>query len=519
MSISPLNRRLLAISAIAVFCTTVLVCVSVLVINKVKVNGPIYHKISLSNELLADILPPPEYVIESYLTVLEMQNEKDPARIQEKTEQCNQLEKDFLTRHAHWEKNLAGSELSSALLEKSYPPAMEFYRLMKGEYLPALEAGDAAKAEQALAGMKQKYQEHRQAIDHCVELANQENARYEAEARHTISASLTTFLLIATAALGALLLFNLSLGNNLTRLLKNIIGGLRGGASETNTAASEISRSSQNLAQNTTEQTSVMDEITSRLKEVNEIATGNAGNATNTNEAFHEMQNLTAEGNTAMREMLTAMAAINESSLKISKIIKSIEEIAFQTNLLALNAAVEAARAGESGKGFAVVAEEVRALANRSSLSAKDTNQLISENMEKTKAGAAIADKIAGVLSHISENTSKTANLIAQIAEGGTRQAQEIEHITGRFREMNSAIQNTASMAEESAAASEELYSQVGTLNEMVDHLAGLVSDLKPHAPAEKQASAPPASLGRPAPGFPEKRPSSRNSPSLAGVA
>ena len=106
----------------------------------------------------------------------------------------------------------------------------------------------------------------------------------------------------------------------------------------------------------------------------------NADNAQEANSPGRHRPRDRREGrNRSVGQLIEAMGSINESSQKVSNIIKVIDEIAFQTNLLALNAAVEAARAGEHGKGFAVVAEEVRNLAQRSATAAKETADLIEE--------------------------------------------------------------------------------------------------------------------------------------------
>ena len=125
-----------------------------------------------------------------------------------------------------------------------------------------------------------------------------------------------------------------------------------------------------------------------------------------------------------MEKMKKAIEKIKTSSDETSKIVKTIDEIAFQTNLLALNAAVEAARAGDAGKGFAVVAEEVRSLAQRSAEAAKTTAQMIEESVQNSVSGVKITEEVAAILGEITTGSEKVSSLVSEIASATTEQAQ-----------------------------------------------------------------------------------------------
>jgi len=200
-----------------------------------------------------------------------------------------------------------------------------------------------------------------------------------------------------------------------------------------------------------------------------------------------------ARANGSMEALTASMDEISRASEETSKIIKTIDEIAFQTNLLALNAAVEAARAGEAGAGFAVVADEVRNLAIRAAEAAKNTAGLIEGTVRKIKEGSELVQRTSAEFSEVQDSASKMGELVGEISSASGEQAQGIEQISKAVTEMDTVVQRNAGNAEESASASEELNAQAEHMKEFVADLVALVggSRSNPSAGSTRDTKAP----------------------------
>lgn len=230
----------------------------------------------------------------------------------------------------------------------------------------------------------------------------------------------------------------------------------------------QVSSGAQALSQGATEQASSVEELAATINEISEKVRQNAEYARQANQMAGSVGSEMQESNQKMQEMIHAMNAISSCSDEISKIIKTIEDIAFQTNILALNAAVEAARAGSAGKGFAVVADEVRNLAGKSAEASKNTSALIENSLRAVENGTLIADETAESLLQTVKGVEEVAGIISQISEASSNQADAISQITMGIDQISSVVQTNSATAEESAAASEELSSQSQLMKDLV---------------------------------------------------
>ncbi len=284
--------------------------------------------------------------------------------------------------------------------------------------------------------------------------------------------NLSILMMVLSIAVGAGIIW---IVRGINSTLQSSVGELRDGADQVANAASQVSSSSQSLAQGASEQATSLEETSASSEEINSMARKNTDNSRATAELLAQSQQKVNQANHHLEDMVISMNQITDSSGKISKIIKVIDEIAFQTNILALNAAVEAARAGEAGMGFAVVADEVRSLAQRSAQAAKDTASLIEDSIAKSSEGKVKVDQVAFAIRAVKEDSARIKVMVDEVSLGSEEQSRGIDQIRKAIAQMEQVTQTTGANAEEGAAAAEELNAQSEAMKDVVAQLQAMV--------------------------------------------
>ena len=311
------------------------------------------------------------------------------------------------------------------------------------------------------------------------------------------SSNLLTFLLTSVTLLGVVTLLVVGLiRRQVTRPLERISAELSRDAATVGSAAGAIASTSQALAEGATEQAAALEQSSASLEEMSGMTRQNAAAADSVDAClkqefapnFRQISELTEK----MEKTLTESVAASEAT---SKIIRTIDEIAFQTNILALNAAVEAARAGEAGAGFAVVAEEVRSLAQRSAEAAKGTQSLLENSRTHLQVTKKDFEQVRAAIHDNARLAGKVNDLVDSISKASREQAQGVDQITKAVSQMDAVTQGNAASSEHNASAAQQLTGEAAALTAAVDGLARLIGNK------------PVSSLGKSAPGQPASRP------------
>lgn len=449
----------------------------------VKVHGPYYNRIVQGKDLIADILPPPNYIIESYLMVLHMANEVDlgvdKSVIATNVNRCRQLEAEFNDRHSFWVAELPAGEMKRIKTLECYEPAMAFYRVMNEKFIPACESGDAKTANQLARGeLREFYETHRAAIDKVVALATSQAVADEAEVGNIISNRTAWSVAAIFGSLGLI-------GTMGWFTARETVGPLRGSATRLQYLSThdltDVSRRLRRNAESTADQATM---ASSAAEEVS----ANAQSLSIAVEQFEaSIREIAANSSAAAGIAYQAVEAteqtnqtigrLGESSSEIGNVIKVINSIAEQTNLLALNATIEAARAGEAGKGFAVVANEVKELAKETSKATEEIISRIATIQSGTEEAVEAIGRVGDVISQISESQTAIAGAVEEQTAMTSEISRNISEVALGSGEIARSVAMVAETATNTTKGSDETLATAGDIEAMADELLKLVGE------------------------------------------
>ena len=256
--------------------------------------------------------------------------------------------------------------------------------------------------------------------------------------------------------------------NQLSVNLMAIVGDTRAGVERLRHTSHDLASGNRNLAERTESQASSLEQTSASMAEITETVRHSADTARDVADVARQAADVTARSTEAVKEVTVTVEAIADASRRIREITQVIDGIALQTNLLALNAAVEAARAGEQGRGFGVVAGEVRQLAQRTSVAAREIKDLIEDAGLKVEAGSEQTRRACGTMEEAQAAVQRMSELVAGISAGASEQLNGISQINEAVSHMDQLTQKNAALVDELSSASETVTGQAQAVTEAV---------------------------------------------------
>ena len=534
-----LSAKLLILTLVALSGLTLFAAVAFDTLDAVRVHGSVYEQIREDTDLIADVLPPPLYVVEAYLTAHELAAARDKREVATLVERLRRLRRDYDERHGYWAAHLPSGALRSALLGDAHNPAIELFDLIGQELVPLAMTQDTARADELIAGpIRRVYGKHRAVVDRIVAIARTQQEQQESAAgelvarRHsellavaclvgllvTLLAWFTVRSVTRRIAIGVQAAEKVASGDltdrieadaadetgtllralkRMTQSLSSLIYRVKQSSVSLMSTATQISATSMqqeatvnNLSSSTAEIAAAVKEISatsqelgSTLQEINTAATRASGLAERGRVGLSEMDSTMRRLSGSTGSISAKLSVIREKASDINGVVTTITKVADQTNLLSVNAAIEAEKAGEYGLGFLVVAREIRRLADQSAVATLDIEQMVRHMHAAVSAGVMemdkFADEVRGSVSTVADINGQLGEIIEEVQRLGGRIESVSEGMSSQAQgaaQISEAMSRLTESARQTASSVKEFNSATHSLREAVSGLKEEIS-------------------------------------------
>lgn len=537
---SSLSSRLFVLVAAFLVLFSIFAVLAYRTLEQVSINGPLYQELNLNQELRADILPPPMYIIEPYLLALQINQSTDQNEIAALSEKGETLQFEFETRHEYWEKALIDPSMSDMFNSTAYNAAMEFFRVRDEQFMPAIKAADRAAAASALNQMHQSYEKHRFAIDSVVKSAESKSQVLLSESEDKVEAGkyragvlglfivLVVLVMAWVARRAALVLSDrvsivsaiagkvasgdltveppatmdsdetamlLRAIGTMTHSLRNLVTRVKQASIELMSTATEFAATSRQQESTVQGFSASTNQIAAAAKEISATSQELMSTMDGVNLVASQTADLAEQGKAGLRHlddtmdrlartssaMSARLAAIREEASEITGVVTTISKVADQTNLLSINAAIEAEKAGEQGLGFLVLAREIRRLADQTAVATLDIEQMVKQMQAAVSAGVMEIDRFAEEVRTGIGGVERVGGQFGQIVSQVKSLSERFDQVNGGMRSQSHGARQISEAMGQLIEGARQTSTSIREFNSATENLRDAVASLKQH--------------------------------------